>query len=190
MEKITKCAFGMMLVSMTFSIQAKAACWQANQDTGSLSFSGVTENRGFDGNFEAFQVEICMEDKDLTSATIVVEVDTASANTNSRDRDQTLQGEEFFWVSQFPKANWTSVAIEPFEGAFSHQAKGQMKLKDVSLDQPVQMSLVERDNGLYLIGQAEMMRLDYNVGVGEFDDTDFIENRVDVSFELQLEPVS
>jgi len=181
------------LIGATTNVLAQTAqegeprqCWEANQDSGELAFSGITEGRGFDGVFNAFEVSICLDGADLTTAEIEVSVDTASADTDSRDRDQTLRSEAFFWVSQFPEATWSSEAIEPQDGEFSHQAMGVLSLRDVTLSQPVAMSLVEGPSGPRLVGAAEMMRLDYNVGVGEFNDTDFIANEVNVAFDLGL----
>ena len=165
-----------------------SSCWVADQDSGTLGFSGVTEGRGFDGVFESFEVVVCLQGRDLTTAEIEVTVDTASADTDSRDRDQTLKGEEFFFTAQFPEARLVSAAIEPQPGAFDHRAAGTLKLRDVELDQPVSMSWVEPGANPRLVGEAEIMRLDYNVGVGEFEDTDFIANEVNVEFDLGLTP--
>lgn len=174
--------------AQTDSAIAADQCWVANQDSGELAFSGVTEGRGFEGVFEAFDVVMCLDGTDLTTATIEVSVDTASADTDSRDRDQTLRSEEFFWVSRFPKATWASGSIESQSGEFSHQAAGTLALRDVEMNQPVSMSLIDGESGPRLVGAAEMMRLDYNVGVGEFEDTDFIANEVNVEFDLGLTP--
>lgn len=166
---------------------ADTQCYRADQDSGVLAFDGVTEGRGFDGEFENFSVRVCLIDQDLSTATIEVVVETGSADTNSRDRDQTLKGEEFFWVNQFPQAQWSSQAIVPSSGEFSHLAQGTLKLKDISQDQAVEMRLVtDEAGGSRLQGQAEIFRLDYNMGTGEFADTEFIENRVGVTFDLGL----
>lgn len=184
---------GLLLTGLAASVTSAAAdiqCHVANQDTGTLAFDGVTEGRGFDGQFENFSVRICLEGLDLATASIEVMVETGSADTNSRDRDQTLKGEEFFWVSQFPQAQWSSESITQSGGDFSHEAQGTLMLKDITQDQVVSMRLVTDGERPRLQGEAEIFRLDYNVGTGEFADTDFIENRVGVTFDLELLPES
>ena len=181
----------MGLALMLASVSAWANdqdCWVASDETGALQFSGVTEGRGFEGVFESFDVRLCLVGQDLATATIEVRVETASANTKSRDRDQTLKGEEFFWVSQFPEATWVSQSIRPTEGEFTHSAEGELALRDIRLNQPVEMSLIVSGDGPRLVGQALILRLDYNVGIGEFEDTDFINNEVKLNFDLVLEP--
>lgn len=183
---------GLLLIGLTATaapvLASEVQCHTANQDTGGLAFNGVTEGRGFDGKFEDFSVRICLEGADLTTASIEVKVETGSADTNSRNRDQTLRGEEFFWVSQFPQAQWSSQSITQTGGAFSHEAQGLLVIKDIRQDQPVFMRLVTDGPTPRLQGEAEIFRLDYNVGTGEFADTDFIENRVGVTFDLELVP--
>ncbi len=168
---------------------AETQCYSANQDSGVLAFDGVTEGRGFDGEFEDFSVRICLAGTNLETATIEVVVETGSADTNSRDRDQTLKGQEFFWANQFPQAQWSSEAIATSSGEFAYLAQGTLRIKNISEDQPVEMRLITDEAGdARLQGQAEIFRLDFNVGTGEFADTDFIENRVGVSFDLGLVP--
>ena len=185
---------GLLLIGLTAAAPSALAnevqCHTANQDTGVLAFNGVTEGRGFDGKFEDFSVRMCLEGVDLTTASIEVAVETASADTNSRDRDQTLKGEEFFWVSQFPQAQWSSQSITATGGDFSHEAQGILVIKDIRQDQAVSMRLVTDGPTPRLQGEAEIFRLDYNVGTGEFADTGFIENRVGVTFDLELVPES
>jgi len=177
------------LAALSSSVMAdETQCHTASQDTGTLAFEGVTEGRGFDGQFENFSVRICLEDVDLATASIEVMVETGSADTNSRDRDQTLRGEEFFWVSQFPQAQWSSQDIVESSGQFSHEAQGTLVIKDIRQDQAVAMRLVTDGARPRLQGEAEIFRLDYNVGTGEFADTEFIDNRVGVSFDLELLP--
>lgn len=193
MAKVTKMAswwlmIGCMLSSAGVLANEQNSCWLADQDSGVLEFSGITEGRAFDGVFESFNVRLCLRDHDLSTADIEVSVETSSANTDSRDRDQTLRGEEFFWAAQFPTATWISQSIQPSDGALSHTAEGQLSLRDIRLNQPVDMSLIDSDNGPRLVGQASILRLDYNVGIGEFADTDFINNEVKLTFDLSLKP--
>lgn len=169
---------------------ADSNCYEASQASGDLVFEATLDGRSFEGQFEAFDVQLCMSDQTLLGATIHVSVDTGSANTRSRDRDQTLKGESFFWVDAFPAAVWTSGPWHSIDGAFELQSKGELTLRDITQQQPVSLSLVEIDDDKILRGEARIQRLDYNVGIGEFEDTDFIGNEVKLMFELKLKPVS
>lgn len=169
---------------------AKTSCYQASEATGDLMFEATMDGRGFEGRFELFTVQLCMTDQDLLSSTIKVHVDTASANTKSRDRDQTLRGEDFFWVRMFPKAQWTNgewtVAEEPWQA----QSKGLLTLRDVTQEQVVDLAISFGEGGeKRLMGESMILRLDYNVGLGDFSDLAFIGNEVKLTFDLGLVPM-
>ncbi len=179
---------GAVMFLVSTGLQADSNCWTSNADHGELRFMGSVEGNDFSGIFESFSVKVCLADvDDPTSARITVEVDTASANTRNRDRDETLLGPEFFAVEQFPVATWQSSSIVASEDGFL--ADGELSLRDVSAEQPVHLTFDLASEPPTLTGHAEILRLRYNVGTGEFEDTDFVRNRVDLEFSLELEEV-
>lgn len=185
MAKVLKLAIAAMLVTPA---TAAADCFRASQESGSFEFVGVAEGSRFTGEFNEFEVELCMDDRDLTTAGIEVVVKTASADTGNDDRDSELLGENFFHVEQYPEATWESTDIR--REAEHYVAEGRLTLRGISKSQPVRLNLSD-DEPPVLSGGAELMRLQWNVGTGEdFADTDFIRNRVDLRFELQLRPYS
>ncbi len=171
--------------------QAKATCYEASEATGDLMFEATMDGRGFEGRFESFSVQLCMTDQGLLSSTIEVSVDTASANTKSRDRDQTLRGEDFFWVRVFPEAQWTNGEWALAEGPWQDRSEGQLTLRDVTRAQVVDMTLSDDEGGgKRLTGESIILRLDYNVGLGDFSDVAFIGNEVKLTFNLGMVPAN
>ena len=165
---------------------ASADCYRADGDSGELNFRGEAEGAPFSGFFETFDVSICLEDSDLTTAEIEVRVATGSAAVGNRQGDEALRGDDLLAPERFPEAVWTSTAIAT--GDNGHRARGELELRGVSAEQAVELSLEDVDGDRWLSGTAEILRRDYNVGTGEFEDTEFIRNRVDLRFELQLRP--
>lgn len=188
MAKTVICATALAATVLATTAWAGPACYTADQDSGDLSFSGVAEGTPFQGHFGQFDVRICLKGSDLSTARIEVTVTTASADVGNRDGNQALKDEEFFAVDQFPEATWTSTAIEAEGDGFL--AGGELSIKGISATQPVRLSLDTAGESWQLRGGAEITRLDWKVGVGEFEDTDFIRNRVDLEFELQLQSCS
>lgn len=163
-------------------------CYRSDAELGELKFSGVAEGNAFQGNFGEFEVEICLKDHDLTTARIEVRVQTGSASVGNRQGDEALLGEELLFPDSYPEATWTSSDIARTDDG--HRAEGEMRLRGISASQPVNLRL-ERDNDtLILVGDAEILRLEYEVGHGEFADPEFIDNRVDLEFSLELAPDS
>ena len=168
------------------STAAEERCYRADADSGELEFSGVADGSGFQGDFNEFTVSLCLENDDLSTAVIEVTVATGSATVGNRQGDEALHSDELFHVERFPEAVWTSTSIHTENG--EHRAEGELRLRGVEASQPVELSFDWHDDGLKLSGGAEILRMEYDVGQGEFEDTDFVRDRVDLSFELDLSP--
>ncbi|MEM7053221.1 MAG: YceI family protein [Pseudomonadota bacterium] len=179
--------------TLFFAAQANAEshCYIGNQSSGELNFRSAVEGSGFSGGFGEFQVRYCMPQNQPDGGEIVVEVAMASADTDNRDRDEALLGPEFFDVEQFPTSSWTSEAISIQGDRFS--ADGRLNLRGIEASVPVQFQI---DNAagdtltvrgqFQMTGQAEINRQDFSVGTGEFADPEFVRNRVDVNFSIEL----
>lgn len=64
------------------------------------------------GQFNSYTADVEAEDlTDLTTATIAFEIDTASIDTNSEDRDNHLKSEDFFNAETYPKIVFKSTDI-------------------------------------------------------------------------------
>lgn len=180
-------AKAVVLLSATLGMMpamADKCCYTADADSGELAFSGVVEGDSFRGQFEEFSVEMCLNHADLTSAQITVSVATASGDVGNRDGNQALKDEEFFAVERFPEATWKSTTIEAADNGYI--ARGELTIRDISAEQQVEMQLDASEDGFVLSGSAEIMRLDWQVGTGEFEDTEFMRNRIDLEFNLKL----
>ncbi len=170
----------------TTVVLADETCYTADQESGELRFSGVAEGTPFRGKFGEFSVRVCLSDEDLTTAGIEVTVKTGSADVGNRDGNQALKDDEFFAVDQFPEARWVSTEIA--RDGDDYRAEGSLSIKSLESAQPVTLSLETDGETRTLSGGAEIKRLDWDVGTGEFEDPDFIRNRVDLRFELELHP--
>ncbi|QOC23302.1 YceI family protein [Wenzhouxiangella sp. AB-CW3] len=170
----------------TTVVQADESCYTAGQENGELRFSGVAEGSPFRGKFGEFSVRLCLPGDDLTAADIEVTVQTGSADVGNRDGNQALKDDEFFAVDRFPEARWVSTEIA--RDGDDYLAEGSLSIKSLESTQSVTLSLQSDGESRVLSGSAEIMRLDWEVGTGEFEDTDFIRDRVDLRFDLQLQP--
>jgi len=168
---------------MMSSIQA--ACWLADESSGELRFSGQVEGENFFGSFDDFDVRVCRPDgSDWSASEWTVSVATGSADTRNRDRDETLHGRYFFAVEEFPTATWTSTrVIDQGDGLV---LEGSLGLKGFTASQSVNAELDSSSDALSLVGSADISRLNFGVGQGEYADTEFIRDRVELEFELRL----
>lgn len=178
------------LLATVDGARAEQQCFSGGHDSGTLEFSGAVEGSGFTGTFGEFSVSYCLANGDPAAGEIEVQVELASADTDNRERDQTLKGEEFFAVDEYPRASWNSQAIE--RDGEEYLADGELALKGVRADQAIRFTLdpdgeaVVARGRFTMLGGAEVDRQRFDVGTGEFADPEFVRNRVDVSFEVTL----
>lgn len=179
-----------LMLSAAVGVAAEEKCFAGSGDTGRLQFSGAVEGTEFTGQFGEFTVDYCMPESGPTDGRIDVGVVLASADTENRERDETLKGDAFFAVDRYPKASWTSRSISAEEEGFA--ADGELQLKGIRADQAVRFTLTRDGEDLFasgefsMLGDAEVDRQRFDVGTGEFADPEFVRNRVDVTFEIRL----
>ncbi|MFU8831683.1 MAG: YceI family protein [Wenzhouxiangella sp.] len=176
-------------LALTVTLSANAGdCYTADAESGELRFSGDVEGNAFQGHFRQFDVSLCMVGDDPSTAEIRVSVATASATVGNRQGDEALKEDELFAVDRFPEAVWTSTELVAANDGW--RAEGELDLRGMTASQPVELQLAGEDDGFRLTGTAEILRLDYQVGIGEFEDTDFIRNQISLTFDLILKPES
>lgn len=179
-----------LLLALSGGVAAMQECFRGGAETGELTFSGAVEGTGFIGRFGEFSVDYCMPESGPADGRIEVRVQLSSADTENRERDETLKGKAFFAVEQYPEAVWTSRSISP--RADGYVAEGQLELKGIGAPQTVNFTLTPDGDDLLASGEftmrgdAEVDRSRFDVGTGEFADPEFVRNRVDVRFEIRL----
>lgn len=121
--------FATFMLTLSTRTVAEEKCFSGNQETGELAFSGAVEGTGFTGRFGEFSVRYCMAESGPVDGRIHVQVGLSSADTENRERDETLKGEAFFAVEQYPDATWDSGSITA--QAAGYLAQGELELKSI-----------------------------------------------------------
>ena len=88
------------------------------------------------GRFDDFDGSFTLSD-DAKASSVMIEVDAASVNSNSKDRDDHLRGPDFFDVKQFPTMTFKSTKVEA-KGDDQFAITGDLtlhgKTKEISFD--------------------------------------------------------
>ena len=108
------------------------AKWTVDQSHSSIGFEVkhmmVSKVKG---SFESYTADIEAADlADLTTATISFNLDVASINTRSEDRDNHLRNADFFDAEQFPAITFKSTSIE--KDGDDYKLTGDLTIKDVT----------------------------------------------------------
>ena len=127
------------------------------------------------------------------NATLEVEIDTTSLDTADTDRDGMLRGADLFAVERFPQAHFSAKRLAPAGTAPGGAllAHGVLQIRDrsrtVAVPLAVRFATETGRRVAYLRGEMPLRRLDYGVGQGEWQSTQWVDDAVVVRWELRLQ---
>jgi len=143
---------------------AFATDWSLDPDRSTLTFEGTQGGTPFQGAFERFNANISLDPEDLSSASISVTIETASASSGSAERDSTLPTADWFDVANHPEATFTSTTVSQSDNGYV--AEGTLTLKGTSQAVSLPFSLTVTGDDAQATGALTIDRGDYNVGTG------------------------
>jgi len=153
--------------------------------TGSLSFSFMQAGAENKGSFRQFATELVYDPKNPASGSLKVTVQTASLETQDKDRNDTLAGADLFDVKKYPTAQYVA-------NSFAKRADGQLEaigkltLRGVTKDLRVPLNLRPAGNDYELSGEVALRRLDFGVGQGEWQSTEWVGNDVKLQYKVPV----
>ena len=177
----------LILVLVCGSVALAASKWTVQPKESKLTFVGTQEGAQFTGVFERFTADIKFDPQDLAGSRFDVKIETASAKTRDDDRDQTLQSDDFFAVKQYPTAHYVTDHITA-RGGNKFSATGKLTVRNVTRDVPIEFTFESASGSAWLKGDAQLKRLDFGVGQGDWKDTKEVGDDVKISFVLLLKP--
>ena len=164
-----------------------ATAWVADSAASRLGFTGTLAGGTFDGRFHRFEPDIVFDPADLAGSRFEVTVETGSADTQEAERDAILKGPEFFAAERWPTARFAANQFTA-TGPGRYTAQGRLTLRDVTRDVTLTFTFKPAANGTTaaLEGGTTIRRLDFGVGQGEWRDTQWVGDEVQIQFNLSL----
>jgi polyisoprenoid-binding protein YceI len=165
-----------------------AGSFAADPATSKLEFTGVQAGAEFKGVFHKFTASIDFSPDALAAAKFDVVIDLGSEDTMDKDRDGTIRGADVFDVAHYPTAHY--VARSFAKTAAGYTASGSLTLRGVTKNVAVAFKFTPAvAGGATLSGTAELKRLDFGVGQGDWKSTEWVADAVKVAFTLNLKAV-
>ena len=177
----------LVLVLVCGSVALAATQWTLQPKESKLTFVGTQAGAEFQGVFERFTADLKFDPQDLAGSRFDVKIDMASVNTKDSERDDTLKTPDLFAVKQFPGSHYVADKFAA-KGGNKFTATGKLTLRNVTRDVPIEFTFEKKNGGAWLKGSAQLKRLDFGVGQGEWTDTSEVANEVKVNFTLLLKP--
>lgn len=167
---------------------ATAADWRVDPAQSRLTFHPNLAGGEFEGRFERFDAAIRFDPADLPHAQLQVAVDLPGARTGDGDRDAALQGPDFFQSDRWPQARFASTSVRAL-GGDRYEVAGRLTLRDASQPVNLVVRFTRKDPAAgeaRLTGSTTLHRLDFGVGRGEWQSTEWLADVVRVEFDLRL----
>lgn len=162
--------------------------WRPVAPESTVEFVAIQQGAKFRGRFESFDAAIRWASEAAELGRIEATVDTASVNSQNSERDDYLRGEDWFHVTQYPQAVFASNTICG-DGDGEWIAAGELTLRDVT--RPVEFRFRfepdERTGDATLVGSFEIRRLEFGVGQGLWENTEWVGDEVRVEVKLRLQ---
>ena len=172
-----------LLLSLLPTIAA-AAAWQGDQQAGALRFTATQAGAKFTGHFGEFKVRFDFDPANPAKGVLDVTIMTASADSSDSERDELMHGRDFFWAEHFPEATYHAEGFKRDGKAWV--ASGKLTLRGVTQPVTVRFEAKPKLKQLSMQGGATLHRLEFGVGQGDWKETTWLADPVDVAFDLSL----
>jgi polyisoprenoid-binding protein YceI len=162
-----------------------AAAVPLKTDVAHSSVSAVFKqmNVPVESNFKRFTAQIDYDAAHPEKATARVDIDTASLDIGSPEYNKEIAKPTWFNAGQFPKATFVSSSIKP-AGAGKLTVAGKLTIKGRTQDVTFPLSVTPEGGKQVFAGQLPIKRLAFNIGEGEWKDTDTVADDVLIKFRV------
>ena len=176
----------MLLLGTLLAPAAQAQDWTV-QPGSTLGFATTFEGVKFAGAFKQFSARIVFDPAHPQACTLDATITPASADTGNADRDKMLPTADFFDVARFPTATYRGANCTP-AGPGRYSAQGTLTLRGISKPVPLTLQWQMQGTGAVLTLDANVPRLTFGVGSGQWADPSAIGLDVAVHGVLKLAP--
>jgi polyisoprenoid-binding protein YceI len=184
----TTAAIAAAMLGMGAVHAAPATSFTADPASSRLEFTGVQAGAEFKGAFHKFSATVDFSPDAPAGSHFDVQIDMTSEDSGDKDRDGTMRGKDVLDVAHFPTAHYVTKSFA--KTAAGYTAVGTLTLHGVARDVPIAFKFAPGAAGAVLSGTAELKRLDFGVGQGDWKSTEWIADAVKVAFTLNLKPRS
>lgn len=172
---------------LLLSTPAFAAAWNVDVAQSSLTFSGAQAGTPFTGHIKRFTPTITFDPADPASGSIAVELDMASATIpDDSEQNDSLPTEDWFFVSKFARATFTSSAIKQVgRDTNTFTADGTLTIRDQSKPITLPFTFEQQPDGTAIAsGEVILDRRDFGLGGKQWADDKWIAYPVTVSYRI------
>ena len=175
----------MLLTPASRAQEPEPAFWKIDYGKSAIRFTAEQAGAEFEGQWKDWSAELRFDPDGLDSSSFSVAVTVAGVDTLDQERDETLLDPEFFDGANFPLVHYraTEFSAGAEDGVFI--ANGAIEVKGSSTPVNLQFTVDRNADRVLLEGTATLDRLVLNVGTGEWEDTAWIGQYVEVNVRVE-----
>ncbi|SMC26317.1 Polyisoprenoid-binding protein YceI [Andreprevotia lacus DSM 23236] len=157
-----------------------------NTGKSSLTFNFKQMGVPTDGRFKAFGANVAFDAAKPEATKAEFTVDLASVDVGSSDGNNAAKGKAFFNTIAGPaKATFVAKSVKALGGG-KFEARGPLTIKGITKDIVSQFTAKTAGDETTLEGSFPVLRLQYKVGDGDWDDTEALADAVTVKYKFVL----
>jgi polyisoprenoid-binding protein YceI len=172
-----------LLFAPLLATPAWAAGWTVDTAKSRLGFTVQWSNEPFNAVFKSWKADIDFDPADLAHARASVSIDMASEASDEDEFDGGLRGVFGFEVSKFPTAKFLATNFVHKTGN-DYVATGTLTIRGVTKPVTLPFTLAISGKTAHMTGTAQIIRLDFNVGEGEWAGDKPVSHAVTVTVDL------
>ena len=172
-------AFGVLLALISaVAIAAEPNRWTIDYGASRLGFTAEQAQAKFDGAFTKFDADVRFDPNALGESRAEVVIDMASVATADKERDGILNGEGWFETKTHPKARFSAKTFVRAGDGFD--ARGDLCIRDKTVAVVFHFTLTESGGRTELHGTTDLDRFAFDLGLGDWADTKWIGQHVQI----------
>jgi polyisoprenoid-binding protein YceI len=133
--------------------------------------------------FKKFTASLDYNSAKPESSKAQVDIDAGSLNLPAPEYNAEVLKKEWFNAAQFPKASFTSTSMKS-SGVGKLDVTGNLTIKGKTVVASFPLSIKTEGKSISFEGSLPIKRLTFNIGEGEWKDTDMIADEVIIKFKV------
>lgn len=157
--------------------------WNIDYQNSAIKFSADQAGAPFEGVWEKWQAIMQFDATQLNKSGFIVTIDTTQVNSKDQERDGYIVGEDFFDTNLFKTATFIAEQFEP-QSSNEFTSQGRLSIKGLSKPVLFTFTVVQTEGLVELIGSASLDRFAWNIGMGDWADTSWVGQQVEVNVKV------
>jgi len=157
--------------------------WNIDYQKSYIKFTADQAGAPFDGVWEQWQAVMQFDAQQLDKSVFNVTIDTTRVNSKDAERDGYIVGAEFFDTTVFKTATFVAQDFDA-QTDLKFTSQGQLSIKGLSKAVLFTFTVTPQGDSVELIGSASIDRLAWNIGTGDWTDTSWVGQQVQVNVKV------